>query len=134
MNTDFDNLEEGDKFENMNEEYFASFEEHLPDTLKLRVVKKIDEYKDNTTKEIDDRIIIWNSSMLRNAETDEPITNSVIHSVVTSQESIVIETKCKFVARLVTASGNFSKNLDLIIYNKRLNIALRTSSDFVKVV
>lgn len=88
--------------------------------------------KDNRTKAVGDQIIVWDGSRLTDFETGEIDYDVKTHSILGNYPSIVIDTDRKYTAQLKTFAGDFSRNLDLVIWNKNLNKKYRTSSDFVK--
>lgn len=95
--------------------------------------KIIEDNTDQRTKTVGDRILVWDTSRLTNAETGkaaDDFEDRVLHDY----PSIVIEDRIRFEAKLETLAGNFTKNLDLIVWSKSLNKKYRTSSEFVKLV
>lgn len=94
--------------------------------------KKIAENSDPRSKVTGDRVLVWDSSRLKYADDDRDVTHRIEELILANYESIVIEDGCKFTAKVVTIAGDFSKNLDLKVWNKNLNKVYRTSSEFVK--
>lgn len=124
-------------FENDNDEDFDQFEfERIAklaqeDTRKA-ILSHIRNNEDRRNKTVGDQIIVWDCSRLTNAETGELDYEINTSSILSNYPSIVIEDRNKYVAVVKTFAGEFSKNLDLIVWNKTLNKKFRTSSDFVK--
>jgi hypothetical protein len=96
--------------------------------------KVIAENTDNRTKTVGDRILVWDSSRLTNAETGERVEDDKEETALTIYPSIVIEDRLRIEAKLSTLAGEFTKVLDLKVWNKKLNKVYLTSSDFVKLV
>lgn len=96
--------------------------------------KKIEENFDPRTKEVGDKIKVWDSSRLTYADTDEPVTDELEESILANYSSIIIEDRIRYEAKVVTLAGDFTKVLDLKVWNKNLNKVYRTSSEFVKIV
>jgi hypothetical protein len=88
--------------------------------------------KDHGTKEVGDVVLVWDSSRLTLVDNDEIVVNPVIHTLVSKNESIVIETGCRYNGDRIIGDRVYPKNLDLVIWCKKLNKKYRTSSDFVK--
>lgn len=99
---------------------------------KTAIDKIIEENFDPRTKTVGDRILVWDSSRLTNAETGRYVNDNVEESILANYPSVVIEDGCKFDATKETLAGTFTVNLDLIIWSKQLNKKYRTSSKFVK--
>jgi hypothetical protein len=96
--------------------------------------KVIADNTDNRTKTVGDRILVWDTSRLTNAETGERVEDDNEELVLTVYPSIVIEDRIRIEAKLTTLAGEFTKILDLKVWNKKLNKVYLTSSDFVKIV
>lgn len=101
---------------------------------KTAIDKIIEENFDPRTKSVGDRVLVWDSSRLTNAETNRYVNDHIEESILTKYESVVIEDGCKFDATKETLAGTFTVNLDLKVWNKTLNKVYRTSSKFVKLV
>lgn len=96
--------------------------------------KKIAENFDPRDKHVGDKVIVWDSSRLRYFDTDLPVTDNKEEMILANYESIVIDDSQRYVAELRTLAGDFSKVLDLKVWNKTTNKVYRTSSEFVKLV
>lgn len=124
----------------MNEDFFV--DDHADQDLSkltksttLEAVNKIiDANSDPRTKAVGERIKVWDCSRLTNAETLKYVTDDMEELILSNYESIVIEDRIKHVAELSTLAGDFTKVLDLKIWNSQLNKTYLTSSDFVKIV
>jgi len=125
-------FEEFDNEDDIDQEEFkrisALAQKH---TLKA-IEKHIQANEDDRTKHIGDNVLVWDCSRLTDTETNEINREELVHKTLGNYPSIVIETDLKFVSELNTLAGDFSKVLDLVIWNKNLNKKFRTSSDFVK--
>jgi hypothetical protein len=77
---------------------------------------------------------VWDSSRLTYADTDEPVTDNFEERILANYPSIVIEDNVRYSATVRTLAGDFTKILDLKVWNKNLNKVYRTSSEFVKIV
>jgi len=122
----------------MFEEYMDDFaDEDLSKLTKADALTAIDKViADNTdprTKTVGDRVLVWDTSRLTNAETGKR-ADDFEERMVHKYESIVIEDRLRHEAKLSTLAGDFTKVLDLKIWNKNLNKVYLTSSDFVKLV
>lgn len=96
--------------------------------------KTIAENFDSRTKHVGDKVIVWDSSRLRYFDTDLPVTDNKEEMILANYMSIVIDDSQRYDTKLVTLAGNFSKVLDLKVWNKTTNKVYRTSSEFVKLV
>lgn len=96
--------------------------------------KTIAENFDSRTKHVGDKVIVWDSSRLRYFDTDLPVTDNKEEMILANYPSIVIDDSQRYDTKLVTLAGNFSKVLDLKVWNKTTNKVYRTSSEFVKLV
>jgi hypothetical protein len=96
--------------------------------------KVIAENFDPRTKTVGDRVAVWDTSRLTDIDTGKYVTDSFIERFLADHESIVIADNVRHVADLHTLAGDFSKVLDLKIWNKDLNKVFLTSSDFVKLI
>lgn len=125
------NYEDFDDFE---QQEFAKID-HLRKTSTLTAINKfIEDNIDHRTKEIGDNVLVWDCSRLTDNESNKIEYQDNVHTLLSNYPSIVIETGCKYTAEVKTLTGDFSKNLDLKIWNKNLNKVYRTSSEFVKIV
>lgn len=95
--------------------------------------KVIAENSDPRTKTVGDRVLVWDTSRLTDYETGER-ADDFEEKIVSKYWSIVIADGQKHEAKLSTLAGDFTKVLDLRIWNKILNKVYLTSSDFVKLV
>lgn len=112
-----------------NEMYKASRE-----TLRKEVSKQIAKNKDGKIKSIGDIVLIWDTSRLRDLETNQTNTDILDHNILAKYPSIVIEDGLKFNADIVLSEDRvYPCNLDLIVWNKTLNKKFRTCSEFVKI-
>lgn len=126
----------------MNEEYMDDFaDQDMSKLTKAKenkvldaINKKIAENFDSRTKHVGDKVIVWDSSRLTYFDTDLPVTDSKEAMILANYPSIVIEDRQRYEAKLVTLVGNFTKILDLKVWNKNSNKVYRTSSEFVKIV
>jgi len=96
--------------------------------------KVIAENFDPRTKSVGDRVAVWDTSRLTDVDTGRYVTDSFIERFLADHESIVIDDNVRHVANLHTLAGEFTKVLDLKIWNKDLNKVYLTSSDFVKLI
>jgi hypothetical protein len=98
--------------------------------------KKIKENYDNRTKTIGDKVIVWDLSRLTDFETNEVIKSMSNEDMdlLCQNESIVIEDNIEFISKLDTMFGVFEQNLDIVVWNKKLNKKFRTSSEYVKLI
>lgn len=124
-------------FENDNDEDFDQFEferiaKLAQEHTRKAILSHIRNNEDRRNKTVGDQVIVWDCSRLTNAETGELDYEMNTNSILSNYPSIVIEDRNKYVAVVKTFAGEFSKNLDLIVWNKTLNKKFRTSSDFVK--
>jgi hypothetical protein len=101
---------------------------------KKAIDKIIKDNYDPRNKSVGDRVKVWDSSRLTNAETGRYTTDHIEIGILSNYESVVIEDGCKYEATKETLAGTFTVNLDLKIWNKNLNKVFRTSSEFVKLV
>jgi hypothetical protein len=94
------------------------------------VVKK---NKDLGYKTVGDRVLVWDSSRLREVGSDEVNLDELDHKLLAKYASIVVETGCRYNADIDLGEGrHYPLNLDLIIWNKTIGKKYRTSSNFVK--
>lgn len=104
-------------------------------TLTLEAInKKIKDNFDPRTKSVGDRVLVWDSSRLTNFDTDQPVTDPTEEMILSNYPSIVIDDRQRYEAKLTTFAGDFTKILDLKVWNKNLNKVYRTSSEFVKII
>lgn len=126
-----------DDFENFDPEEFDEQEfERIAKLRQRKNLKSISEFidanKDERNKTVGDKIFVWDSSRLTDYETGKVEYDVKIHSILNNYPSIVIDDHRKFTSEVRTFAGDFTKNLDLVIWNKTLNRRFRTSSEFVK--
>ena len=121
----------------MFEEYEEDFADEDMSKLTRANVKQIDkiieENSDPRTKTVGDRVLVWDTSRLTNAETNKR-ADDFEERMMHKYPSIVIEDRQRYEAKLTTLAGDFTKILDLKVWNKSLNKVYLTSSDFVKLV
>lgn len=126
--TNLDDFEE----EDFDQIEFQKISEIRQRSTQIALQRFIDQNKDDRTKHVGDNVLIWDCSRLTNNETGKIEYDDTIQKLLSNYPSIVIETGCKYTAEIKTFTGDFSKNLDLKVWNKNLNKVYRTSSDFVK--
>lgn len=98
------------------------------------IEKIIKDNYDANEKTIGDRVLVWDCSRLTDDKTSEFETNPKIHMILANYPSIVIHDRQRYNSTLTTMVGDFTVNLDLKVWNKKLNKVYRTSSEFVKIV
>jgi hypothetical protein len=133
-NKDFENFEDGDFEDEIDQEEFKRISRLALEKTRKLVQSHIAKNQDNRIKTIGDKVLVWDCSRLTDVSTGEIDYDTSVHRTLSENASIVIEDRNKYVAQLTTFAGDFSKNLDLIIWNKKLNKKFRTSSEFVKLV
>jgi hypothetical protein len=125
---DFDDFEEDD----FDQEEFERISK-IRQKKNLKTIQAIiAAHYDERTKTVGDKILVWDSSRLTDKKSGEMVYDHRIHSILSTFHSIVIEDQVKHNIEVNTLVGDFSKNLDLVIWNKQLDRVFRTSSDFVK--
>lgn len=96
--------------------------------------KRIAQNKDGKQKYIGDIVLVWDSSRLRDLETNETNTDILDHNILATYPSIVIGDSLEFNANIVLGGDRvYPCNLDLIIWNKTLGKKFRTCSEFAKI-
>lgn len=133
-NKNFDSFEDGDFEDEIDQEEFKRISNLAMAKTRKFVEAQIAKNQDNRTKTVGDRVLVWDGSRLTDFETSEIEYEPTVHRTLSENPSIVIGDHNSYVVELSTFAGDFSKNLDLIIWNKKLNKKFRTSSDFVKLV
>lgn len=131
-NKDFEDFESGD--DDIDQEEFKRISELARKENEKQFKRLIEANTDRRTKHVGDNVRIWDCSRLTNLSTSEIEYDTKVHATLSNYPSIVIESENKYIAPLTTFAGDFSKVLDLIVWNKKLNRKFRTSSDFVKIV
>lgn len=85
-------------------------------------------------KEIGDQVLVWDTSRLRYADDDQPVTDQLDLNIIVLHPSIVVKTRETYQALLELGDRQYNVQLDLVIWNKTINRTFRTSSNFVKIV
>lgn len=130
----YESFEDGDEEDDIDQQEFRRISEMALAKTRKFITDHIAKNKDDRSKTIGDIVHVWDGSRLTDVETGEIDYDPTIHRVLSRTDSIVIEDQVKHIAALTTFAGDFSKNLDLVIWNKKLNKKYRTSSEFVKLV
>lgn len=93
---------------------------------------------DDSTKEIGDKVNVWDTSFMCRGN-GVLIDDEHLIKILPLNEGIVIETNCRF--EFITNDEDLDNvdvldkiYLDLLIHFPRLNMLIRTHSDFVKVI
>lgn len=118
-------------------------EDALDETFKLLfdILDTIKQNQDNRTKEVGDKIIIWDGSYNICIEEGRHYSGTDLND----HECIVVSTNESFIGEDKYSGVNLDNDidsliftsthpLDLIVYSKKYNKHIRTSSDFVKIV
>lgn len=124
----FDDFEEED-FDQIEFERISKLRSR---ELKTAMEKIVSENTDNRHKTVGDTVLVWDSSRLTDVDSGKVEYDTKVHAILANYPSIIIEDGCKYTAEVKTFTGDFSKNLDLKVWNKNLNKVYRTSSEFVK--
>lgn len=96
------------------------------------VMDHVKKNKDNSIKKVGDKVIVWDTSRLRDGDTGEPNTDDLDHNLLCHYPSIVIEEDCRINADIVLGDRTYPCTLDIMIWNKTLNKKFYTKSEFVK--
>lgn len=127
----FESFENGEDFD--QEEFKRISELALAETRRF-VNEQIEKNTDKREKTIGDQVYVWDGSRLTDVETGEIEYDPKVQEIIAKNPSIVIEYDNKYQAKLTTFAGDFTKTLDLVVWNKNLNKKYRTSSEFVKLI
>jgi len=118
--------------EDFDQEEFKRISQLAMKQTRAFIKKKIAENEDPRRKHVGDSVLIWDGSRLTDYISGEIEYTPAVQQTVAETPSIVIETGNKYRAELTTFAGDFSKVLDLVVWNKKLDRKFRTSSDFVR--
>jgi hypothetical protein len=128
----FADFESGD--DDIDQEEFKRISALAQEQTRQALLRHVRENTDKRTKHVGDNVRVWDCSRLSDLQTGEIEYDSMVHATLSNYSSIVIKTDDKYIAPLTTFAGDFSKNLDLIVWNKKLNRKFRTASEFVKII
>ncbi len=127
------NNEEYDQEEEFDQEEFRRIAELAQAETRKTFQRLVKANTDNRTKGVGERVLVWDCSRLTDLETSEINRQNNVHIALNNYYSIVIAENQRYIAEVKTFAGDFSKNLDLIIWNEQLKMKFRTSSEFVKI-
>jgi len=96
------------------------------------IKKKIADNNDPREKTVGDLVVLWDTSRLTYEDTDLPVTDGREELILCNYHSIVIQDKLDYKAKIYTLAGEFTKTLDIKIWNKNTDRVYRTSSEFVR--
>lgn len=113
------------KINNIQDEAMEDFKNFVRDHIKKN--------KDKTLKSVGDRVLFWDISRLTDVKTNQVNRDLLDHQILVNYPSIIIEDNVRYNQPVIMGNRQYDCNLDLIVWNKTLNMTFRTSSEFVRI-